>query len=456
MITLSRRRLLSGFAGAGGLVALAGRRREAQAAPGDLGILPNGAPRRLVLIMSPNGTQQANFWPKSAAGTEWMSPILSPILSESRLAKKTQLVRGIYNGVDLNGADGNEHDAGFIRMFTGAKVLSIGGAPWAGGASIDHLLGQRWNTEPLNLAIQSSSIEPFPKPGFNHRASFSYLAPGILRTPFIEPLEAYASLFAGELDGGLSRQRARVAAGVAEELTAMRARLGSIEKAKLEGHAHAVLDLQRRLSKPAGAPVNCGRMPKRPRSYDVEQRRASETDIPELAEQMVSLITGAFACGVSRIATLQIAYGGGKWMFDWEGVSANAHDALAHRDTKDEGADPKVTAQLIKVHRFYARQVAALGLALDNIPEADGTMLDHTLIVWTSELGRGDHNMNNIPLVLLGGGGFGTSLGTQGKLIDEGRQTFQRVGCTILRAMGESAEGFGDEPKCGALSGIRV
>jgi hypothetical protein len=43
-----------------------------------------------------------------------------------------------------------------------------------------------------------------------------------------------------------------------------------------------------------------------------------------------------------------------------------------------------------------------MALALDAVPEGAGTMLDNTLIVWANELGRGDHSLENITVVLSG------------------------------------------------------
>jgi hypothetical protein len=106
----------------------------------------------------------------------------------------------------------------------------------------------------------------------------------------------------------------------------------------------------------------------------------------------------------------------------------------------------------VQANRYYATQVAYLARKLNAIPEGGGTVLDNTLIVWANEFGRGDHSLDNIPIVLIGGARG--ALASGGRLVDVGRQTFQRVGCTILRAMGLPAEGFGDEPACGPLQGV--
>jgi hypothetical protein len=79
-------------------------------------------------------------------------------------------------------------------------------------------------------------------------------------------------------------------------------------------------------------------------------------------------------------------------------------------------------------------------------------VLDNTLLVWANEQGRGDHNQENVPIVLIGGAGGALRQG--GRVIDAGRQVFNRLGCSILNAMGTPAKGFGDVPDCGVFDGL--
>ena len=131
----------------------------------------------------------------------------------------------------------------------------------------------------------------------------------------------------------------------------------------------------------------------------------------------------------------------------------NVHNDLAHKDTSDAGSSPENTAKLVTVNRYYARVVARLAQKLDALPDANGTTaLDHTLVVWANEFGRGDHSLENVPLVLIGGQGAGAATG--GRLVDRGRQPFQRIGCSILHAMGMRVPGFGDAPTCGPIVGL--
>ncbi len=140
-------------------------------------------------------------------------------------------------------------------------------------------------------------------------------------------------------------------------------------------------------------------------------------------------------------------------MFGWEGINLDTHGQLAHADTSDAGSSPDNTAKLVTVNRYYASVVARLASALAATPDFDGSSaLDNTLIVWGNEMGRGDHNLSNVPIVLIGGP-LADSTG-RSKLVDAGVQPFQRLGCTILRSMGIAANGFGDAPASGPIVGL--
>jgi hypothetical protein len=57
-----------------------------------------------------------------------------------------------------------------------------------------------------------------------------------------------------------------------------------------------------------------------------------------------------------------------------------------------------------------------------------------------------------VPIVLIGRAGGAIARG--GRVIDAGRQPFNRLGCTILNAMGQKTAGFGDLPDCGSFQGL--
>jgi len=417
-------------------------------------------PRRLVLFMQNNGTQQGSFWPDA----QMRSPILDALFLDGAgngngLAAKANLVKGVYMPLDANGTNGNQHDMGFARMFTGERLVSKAGHPWGGGPSVDQILARDWNIETLTLAVLASRYEPYPKPEFDHRHSYSYLGPATLKYPLLDPLRVYLKLFSAG-DGLQLRQRLMLRQSVLDavsgNLSEVASRLGPDDAHKLDYHTTAIRDVERRLTATlSGQASSCAVTPARPPDFlalDPTAEVSIDDYIPQLVDSMIDLASVALTCGLTRIATIQFGYGGGKWGFEWKGINTEFHGNVAHYDTSDAGSTPDNTAKVVAANQYYASRVARLGTALDAVPEAGGTMLDNTLVVWANEQGRGDHDQSNIPIVMLGLAGKGLPAG--GRTVDAGPQVMNRLGCTILNVMGHATPGFGDQPTCGSFSGL--
>jgi hypothetical protein len=112
-------------------------------------------------------------------------------------------------------------------------------------------------------------------------------------------------------------------------------------------------------------------------------------------------------------------------------------------------------AQLSAIDAWYASEVAYLLAALAAIPEGDGSVLDHTLVVWGTDLARGSkHDHWPTPFVLAGraDGYFET-----GRLIDVGDVSHNRLLVSIGNAMGlEELDVFGNlDEGSGPLAGLR-
>jgi len=411
--------------------------------------------KRLVLFMQNNGTQQANFWPT----VNFTSPILEPLLGNPRIAQETNVIKGVFVPRDPSGTDGNEHDMGFARMFTGARLFSIGGKPWGGGPSVDQILANKWGIDSLTLAVLTSYDSPHPKPGFDHRKSFCYTGPGQHKLPLLDPFVVYRQLFADVATEPSSRQRLLLRKSaldsVSQDLAEVSALLGPRERSKLDLHLSSIRQVELRLTRALdGTQMPCTR-PAEPRDFThtaPEMLLNNEQAIPEIVGNMIDLGAVALGCGLAPIVTIQFGYGGGSWRFAWEGINLDCHGEVAHLDTSDAGSTPINTDRVVRINRYYATQVARMAQALDAIPEGEGTVLDNSLIVWANEQGRGDHSQRNVPIVLIGKAGGAIRRG--GQLIDEGDQVFNKVGCTILNAMGESVPGFGDAANCGPFPGV--
>jgi hypothetical protein len=173
-------------------------------------------------------------------------------------------------------------------------------------------------------------------------------------------------------------------------------------------------------------------------------------NMPQITRMQIELMVNSFAADFARIATLQITNSVGGARMRWLDID-DGHHGLSHEPDSNEDSYEK----LIKINTWYCEQVAHLAKRLQETPEpgGEGSMLDHTTIVWTNELGKGNsHTRDNIPFVLVGGG-----LGIAGdRAIDFKKVPHNRFLLTLAERMGFPQKTFGNPDFCGdgVLTGV--
>ncbi len=427
-------------------------------------------PKRLVIFMQNNGTKRDDFWPARPSATAAEYPLTNPAIlnalftndgkTDNGLKAKTNLIRGLQVTNDVS-TTGNQHDIGFARMFTGAKLMpTADGAPWGGAASVDQILANDWNVGSVTTAVYSSEVEDHPKKGFDHRASFSYVGPQNLNLPTIDPLTVYTNTFPQDGNSVASQRlllRQSVLDSVAGDLQEIAGRLGPDDNRKLDVHLTAVREAENKLSGLLANHGTCAYAAGAPRDFRslppglANNELNIETYVPDMLDAMVTLVGAALKCGLTRVGSVQLGYGGGKWKWAWRNININHHDDIAHHDHTDDlgtTADQIATSSRIRtINQFYADLVRRLAVDLASTPEGSGTLLDNTLIVWSNEMGRGDHQLTDIPVALIGLVGNGIKAG--GRVLDVAaqrgaQQPHNLLGYHILNALGHATPGFGD------------
>jgi hypothetical protein len=437
---LARRTVLRGALGAAiglpWLEAMRPRRAGAQTAP---------APKRFVVMFSPNGTLP-NLWTPSGGETDFtLSPILSPLE-----AHRDDLV--IIQGVDQQGGGGDEHQNGIGGMLTGTGLNPgpFGGqqappAGWAAGPSVDQriadAIGGETKLPSLELGVQVGSADNWGR--MCYRASNQPLPPED------DPSAVYARVFA-ELHTDpalLERRRLRrqsILDAVGAEYTRVMQGLGSADRQRLDAHLTAVRDVEARLTRHAafGGPA-CA-------DPAVVALDAQANDaFPEVGALQMDLLAMAFACDITRVASLQWSRSVSQTRFTWLGIGESHHD-LSHLGDDDAAGVDKLT----RIDQWYAAQFAGLIERLKAVPEGEGSVFDNTLILWCNELGKGNsHSRKNAPYVLAGSAGG--VLRTGRFLRFEGEQPHNDLLVSLLRIMGLADDTFGNPDWCtGPLSGL--
>ncbi|MET0592481.1 MAG: DUF1552 domain-containing protein [Polyangiaceae bacterium] len=406
---------------------------------------PQSVGPRLVIVMQALGTHQAAFWP-DATGT---SPILDPILGDAALRAKTVVVKGVHN---MTTGVGNEHDRGFNSLWTGVKPVGFSEDCFGGGPSIDQILRRSRSPKvqfpTLNTGVLAADVAP--KNG--HRRSFIYSGPQQPLPTRIDPYRLYAMLFpqAGDSSPEAAARRLALRQSVldqsAKDLAALSGRLGPNERRKLDAHATALREYETRLVASSGTTNQCAK----PAGFAPGIDFNSEQNVPVLMELILDLMAVALSCNLTNIVTFQIGYCGNQWRYRWLGIDKDTHEEIAHFDAHD-GSNAAATEGMIRMGRWVAENVARFTRKLDAVPEAGGTALDNSLVVWANENSDGLHGMANLPIVMMGRAGG--ALQRTG-VVDEGEQTHYQLCTSVMNLMGVPVAGFGDQPTAGPLRGL--
>ena len=247
-----------------------------------------------------------------------------------------------------------------------------------------------------------------------------------------------------DLSAKLNRQQS-VIDSVQEELGSILNRVGSADRQKIEAHLTAVREIENRIEfyQTYGGGAAC-EIPELTNTFGNgdEQHRLK-------GENMMDIIAHAFACDQTRVATLQWANGASGIRFSSLGISEGHHD-LTH-DNFNQNAGKRAL-----IAGWYAERFKYFIEKLKSIPEGNGTVLDNTVIVWTSEHnGAQQHGRTNVPFFLAGnlGGAFNS-----GRFLNFGNNTLAHndIYVSIAQGMGFSdVTTFGKASLCrGTIPGL--
>lgn len=383
-----------------------------------------GGPRRLLLFFHHQGTVLRQWALPGAGETDFtLGEVMSPL---EPFRDRLMFLYGIDNRIaDLNLSNGHNSSARSCltaQLFATAVDASgryvprdaqtVDNAP-ANGPSIDQVLAARMQGDlpyrSVDLAVGNQDGEG--------QMLFAGPSDPVRSEP--DPRRALDRFFATD-DGSaeeLRRLRIRkqsVLDAVLSSFGALRSRLGSEDRMRLDAHADKVRDIERRVL--ATATVSCGR-PTLDLPPDYDHARDDWTSAPT----QMDLLVMALSCNLAPVGSLVFAnaHAPFEWLtYDDGGVQRpvvapgydNWHD-MVHRGRDIDGGT-RDEPGLVRGYRWYSEQFAYLLEQLRSTPEDEGTLLDHTLVLWMSEFGDGDgHNTLKLHVVLAGNSGSSRGMG---------------------------------------------
>jgi len=401
-----------------------------------LGLAAPARPRqRLVIMFSPNGTLPPHFWPDETGPDFKLKAITEPL---APFKDRLLFLKGLSNKIR---GDGDGHMRGMSCLLTGIELFpgNIQGgsdtpAGWPQGPSIDQVL-KNFLQSKEDTRTRFGSLE-FGV-GITDRADpwtrMSYAGPNKPVAPISDPYQMYQKLY-GQLRDKESLQS--VLDDVRDDLKRVSKLISAEDRRLIEEHQSLVRQMEKEIAEAGKQKLRVG-------PPTLEEGIADQNDnLPRLSRMQIDLLVNSFVNDMARVATLQFTKSVGGARMKWLDVN-NGHHELSHEPDKNEESQ----AKLLKINKWFCGELAYLVQRLATTPEpgAGGTMLDHTLIIWTNELGKGNsHTLDNIPFLLVGGGwGF-----QMGRSHDFKKTAHNRLHLALAHAVGHKIETFGKPSMC--------
>jgi hypothetical protein len=387
--------------------------------------------QRLVIMFSPNGTLPPKFWPDEIGDNFKLGEIVAPL---EPYKDRMLFLRGLSNKVR---GDGDGHMRGMSCLLTGIELFpgNIQGgsdtpAGWASGISIDqeikNFLQSRPETRTRFGSLEFGVVVPDRADPWTRMV---YAGPNKPIAPIDDPYQMFEKLY------GRVQDRVTLTSildDVSEDLRKVRDCVGAEDRRLLEEHETFVREMERELAEAATQPADV----KQP-ALEAGVKNVND-NMPKLSRMQIDLLFNSLVNDMARVATLQFTNSVGNAKMRWLGVEEGHHELSHDPDLKTESQE-----KLTKINVWYCEQLRYLADQLAATPEpgGEGTMLDHTTIIWTNELGKGNsHTLNDIPFLLVGGGlGF-----KSGRSLKYDKVAHNRLHIALAHAFGHQIETFGN------------
>jgi hypothetical protein len=397
------------------------------------------APVRLAFTYVPNGIVM-NEWTPAAEGVAYeFTRIMKPL---EPFRKDMLVISGLAhkNGAALGDGPGDHARAG-ASYLTGVHPRKTAGADIQNGISVDQIaaqhIGDQTRFASLELGCDDSRTIGNCDSGYScaYTNSLAWRGPATPMPPETNPRLVFERLF-GDIDTSLSPEvRARrlqyrrsILDLVSERTSRLSSDLGPSDKRKLDEYLTSIREIERRIER--AEQDMTGLTP------GIDKPTGVPVEYPDYAALMFDLQLIALQTDQTRIITMMMGREGSMRTYPEIGIADPHHPLTHHRGNADW--IEKVT----QVNTLHVKLFAGFIEKLKATQDGDGTLLDHSMIVYGSGLSDGNRHLHeDLPILMLGrGGGF-----RMGSHMAYPKGTpMTNMFLTLLDRMGVPAEKIGD------------
>jgi hypothetical protein len=250
------------------------------------------------------------------------------------------------------------------------------------------------------------------------------------------PLEIYPALAFDRLfkDGADIGDRS-VLDAVLQDAGGLRRDLATGDQRKLDEYLDSVREVEKRIAAAGQRNELQGWKPTIDKPTMQRPADGIPQDIPEHMRLMCDILVLGFQTDTTRYATLKLNNDHSSLRFPHLNVDYMIHHLLSHSDTPD----------WLKVNQFFLEQVAYLAKRLDAIQEGPRTLLDNTALLYCSSfMVGGQHNNDQLPVIVLGGAGGKIKGGRVLDYLGKPDRQLCRLFMSLMDKCGHRVDRFGD------------
>src|SRR4051794_2476378 len=391
------------------------------------------APVRFACFFSGNGFHAKEWWAKGEGAKMEFGKVLQSLHPHR---EKMLFLRGLYNE---EARIGGIHSCQTGNLLSGAHLEP--GGEIKSGTSCDQVMAEKTKGQTkvpsLVLGCEPSIAAIHKNYSMVYSSHVSWSSPTTPTPLELYPALAFDRLFRDEV----GKADKSVLDAVMDDASSLRNKVSKPDRRRLDEYLSSVREVEKRIEDSGKQ----GRLQGwRPTLEKPDVKRPADgipQDIDQHMRLMCDILVLAFRTDTTRVCTLKLNNDHSSLRFPnlpavggKGGIDYMIHHLLSHTD----GAD------WLKVNQFFAQQVAYVAGKLDAVREGDRTLLDNSMILYCSSMMTGNHNNDQLPVVMLGRGGGQIRTGRTLDYRGRPNRKMCSLYLSLLEKAGVRLERFGD------------
>ena len=392
---------------------------------------------RVSFFVVPNGIIMDQWTPAEVGHGYEITPILEPLAA---FKNRSLVLTGLGNNEarKLEGEIAGDHPRACSAYLTAAHPKMTSGADIRCGVSVDQVAAKELGKH-TRLPSLEIGLEPTVMGACESAYSCVYYNTMVWSTPTtplpmeIRPRAVFERLFGDSMDpaerAARMEENRSILDLVSEDLKRIMRLVGESDRAKLDQYSDGVRSVERQIQ--VGEQQSLTKLPSLEKPIGIPQT------FSDYCKLMLDLQVLAFQGDITRVSTFMLGKEMSNRTYPEVGFG-DPHHSLTHHQ-----GNAAMIAKVVQINIFHARLFQYFLEKMQSVADGDGSLLDHSLMVYGSALGDGNlHLYKDLPVLLVAGGVAGIQGGPHIRYPQD--TPMANLYVTLLNKLGIPVENFGD------------